>query len=491
MKRIIVLIVIHSALVLGLSAQTNEFSYQGFITDNNAPANGLYDIEFRVFAALSGGPVLATETRPGVAVTNGVFSVTLDFGVFPPLDRYLELGVRPAGGGVFTTLTPRSKILAVPHSTLAKNALLLGGVGAGQFVQTNDARLSDARNPLPNSANYIQNRTTQQSASNFNISGDGTVGGKLIGDIVQATTQYNLGNNRVLAKVGVNNLFLGTLAGSADGGIQNTLLGDSAGRDNTGNENTLVGFVTGQFSTGNNNSFVGSRAGRANTTGNSNTLLGYSAEVGAGALTNATAIGANAFVEQSNSLVLGSVSGLNGATSMTDVGIGVTTPARRLDVNGIVRVGATGGTIGCVEDRDGTVIAGTCASDLRFKRDVKPFGTILGNFAKLKPVTYFWRADEFSDQHFGRRQSFGLIAQDVEKLFPDLVTVDEKGYKAVNYSKLPLYTVQAVTELKLENDSLRARLEQQQSEIDELKRLVRSIKLVRKSARGRRQNENK
>jgi hypothetical protein len=178
--------------------------------------------------------------------------------------------------------------------------------------------------------------------------------------------------------------------------------------------------------------------------------------------------------------VLGSIAGVNGATQMTDVGIGITMPARRLDVNGIVRVGSTTGTVGCIEDRDGTVIAGTCASDLRYKRDVKPFGSVLSNFAKLRPVNYFWRTEEFADQHFGRRQSFGLIAQDVERLFPELVTTDEKGFKAINYSKLPLYTIRAVSELKAENDNLRSKLERQQSQIDKLTKIVRRAHARRK-----------
>ena len=488
MRTITYIFIIQLALILSLSAQTNEFSYQGFVTDNNAPANGSYDLEFRVFSALTGGAPLATETRPAVAVVNGVFSVTLDFGVFPNTDRYIEIGVRPSGGGAFTTLSPRSKVMAAPHSTFAKNALQLGGVNANQFVLGNDPRLSDARNPLPNSGNYIQNRTTLQSGASFNISGDGTLNGTLKANIVEVGTQLDNQNGRILAKVGQNNLFLGTLAGSANGGIQNTFLGDSAGRLNTGNENAMGGFIAGQNSTtGNNNTFFGSRAGVANTTGSSNTLIGYKADAGSNNLTNATAIGANAFVEQNNTLVLGGIQGVNGATSMTDVGIGVTNPARRLDVNGNIRVGGTTTTTGCVEDRDGTVIAGNCASDLRFKKDIKPFGNVLSNFAKLRPVNYFWRADEFAELRFGTRQSFGLIAQDVEKLFPELVSTDEKGFKAVNYSKLPLYTIQAVGELKSENDRLRAQLDRQQQQIEELRTMVRTRNHARRGSRARKE----
>ena len=277
--------------------------------------------------------------------------------------------------------------------------------------------------------------------------------------------------NRVLAKFGVNNLYLGTLAGAANGGIQNTMLGDSAGNDNTGDLNVFVGFVAGQTSTGGDrNTFVGSRSGLANTVGNDNSFFGNNSDAGSGNLNNATAIGANSLVEQNNSIVLGSVNGVNGATATTDVGIGVTTPARRLDVNGNIRVGATGGASGCVEDRDGTVIAGVCASDFRFKKNITSFGSVLNNFSKLRPVNYLWRTEEFAEQRFGVKQSYGLIAQEVEAAFPELVSTDEKGFKAVNYSKLPLYTIQAVNELKIENDALKESLRKQQAEIQELKK---------------------
>ncbi len=475
--------------------QTTEFSYQGFLNDANASANGNFDFEFRLHSAASGGSLEGTIQRLNVPVTNGVFSVTLDFGAgaFPGADRYLEIRVRPAGSGSLTTLSPRQRIGRTPYAINAQNSVnstQLGGIAANQFVQTNDTRLTDARNPLPNSTNYVQNRTSQQTSTNFNVSGNGTVGGTLTGNIISATTQYNIGNNRVLAKIGINNLFLGTLAGSADGGIQNTMIGDSAGKLNTGNENAMFGFIAAQNSTtGSNNSIFGSRAGLNNTTGgdnaffgkssgdtnitgNRNTALGFNADVGATNLTNATAIGANAFVEQSNSLVLGSTNGVNGATNTTDVGIGITAPARRLDVNGIIRVGSTTGTNGCIENREGTVIAGVCSSDLRFKKNITPFGSVLNNFSKLRPVNYFWRSDEFTDQRFGTKQSYGLIAQEVEEIFPELVSTDEKGFKAINYSKLPLYTIQAVNELKAENDELKTKIRQQQILLEGLQKIV-------------------
>jgi septal ring factor EnvC (AmiA/AmiB activator) len=53
-------------------------------------------------------------------------------------------------------------------------------------------------------------------------------------------------------------------------------------------------------------------------------------------------------------------------------------------------------------------------------------------------------------------EQYGLIAQQVERVFPELVSVDAKGFKQVNYSELPYLMLQAIRELKAENDRLRA-----------------------------------
>ena len=170
------------------------------------------------------------------------------------------------------------------------------------------------------SGNYIQNQNVGQVASNFNISGNGTAGGTLSGNIVNATTQYNIGGNRILGSTAGGNLFAGFGAGfSNPTGTYNSFFGSDAGVLNT---------------TGGSNSFFGRNAGSSNISGGNNTIIGYSANVSAGSLTNATAIGANAQVSQSNSLVLGSINGVNFATADTNVGIGTTAPTQRFHVVG-------------------------------------------------------------------------------------------------------------------------------------------------------------
>jgi hypothetical protein len=248
-----------------------------------------------------------------------VFFVNLDFGAaaFPGADRFLEISVRRNSSETYTVLAPRSKITSVPYAVKALNAATaddaasLGGTAADEFVQTDDERLSDARAPLPNSPSYIQNSLSPQAASNFNISGTGTA------NIFNVATQFNLGGNRILSS-GSGNLFAGINAGANTTGGSNSFLGTNAGATNSG----------GQF-----NTFVGRDAGSSNSTESNNTFIGSSTN-GASGVTNASAIGYRARVTTSNSLVLGSISGVNGATANTNVGIGTTAPSEKLHVVG-------------------------------------------------------------------------------------------------------------------------------------------------------------
>jgi len=123
-------------------------------------------------------------------------------------------------------------------------------------------------------------------------------------------------------------------------GYYNTANGFGAlQRNTTGYSNTANGDAALTFNTtGYQNTADGDASLLTNTTGINNTALGYLADVSAGDLTNATAIGANATVGESNSLVLGSINGVNGATSDVNVGIGTTTPEAKLDIIGSVKI---------------------------------------------------------------------------------------------------------------------------------------------------------
>ncbi|MEP6923105.1 MAG: tail fiber domain-containing protein, partial [Pyrinomonadaceae bacterium] len=368
-------------------AQTTDFTFQGQLQNASAPANGNFDFEFSLFDALSGGTQFGvTLTQTNVAVVNGVFSVKLNFGSqFPGANRFLEIHVRQSGGGAFTPLSPRQAVTSAPYSitslnaTTATNAAQLGGVTANQYILTGDTRLSDSRNPLPNSPNYIQNNSTQQASSNFNISGNGTAGGTLSGNIINAATQFNLNGSRILSTFGAFNLAVGLGAGSSiSSGGNNSFFGASAGLNNTiASNNSFFGASTGlRNTTGSSNSFFGSTAGGSNTTGSSNSffgdnagrtnvtgfnlsIFGNSADVSDG-ISNATAIGFRSKVTQSNSLVLGGISGVNGGSN-TNVGIGTTSPGARLHIaanGGQILMGDAGCTSGFAGVGFGTTLSG-------------------------------------------------------------------------------------------------------------------------------------
>lgn len=117
-------------------AQGTAFSYQGQINSGGAPANGSYDLTFMLFSAGSGaGQVGGTLTNIATAVSNGLFTVTLDFGnQFPGASRWLEIGVRTNGGGSFATLSPRQLFTAAPYAITAGN--LTGSLSAAQLSGT-------------------------------------------------------------------------------------------------------------------------------------------------------------------------------------------------------------------------------------------------------------------------------------------------------------------------------------------------------------------
>ena len=106
------------------SGQSTEFTYQGKLIDSGAPANALYDLEFRLFdAEVAGGQLGSTQSRAGVSIVNGVFTVQLDFGqVYFGPNQWLEIAISPAGAGTFTTLAPRQKLTSAPKAVIAATA---------------------------------------------------------------------------------------------------------------------------------------------------------------------------------------------------------------------------------------------------------------------------------------------------------------------------------------------------------------------------------
>lgn len=119
---------------------------------------------------------------------------------------------------------------------------------------------------------------------------------------------------------------------------------------------------------------------------------------------------------------------------------------------------------------------GSCLSDARLKTNIQPFPQLLNKLAQLQPVHFDWKSSLPPELHRRGVNQTGLIAQQVEQIFPEMVTMGKDGYRRVNYGLLPYLTLQGVRELKERNDTLtadlqvqRTKTQQQQAQIEKLR----------------------
>src|SRR2546423_3812956 len=106
------------------AGQGTTFTYQGQLTESGWPANGLYDLRFSLYDSASGGSAVGGPlTNAMVAVSNGLFTATLDFGagVFTGAERWLEIAVRGNGVSAFTPVSPRQPTTPTPYAIRAAN----------------------------------------------------------------------------------------------------------------------------------------------------------------------------------------------------------------------------------------------------------------------------------------------------------------------------------------------------------------------------------
>ncbi len=251
---------------------------------------------------------------------------------------------------------------------------------------------------------------------------------------------------------GINNLFMGTEAGwTNSSGFSNVLIGSEAGFSNiNGNENVFLGQEAGWSNVnGNGNLFSGSYAGYSNVSGIYNTFIGYEAgylntsgdsNIFIGYNAGANELGSNKlYIENSDDsapLIYGDFS--------TD----------EVQING---------------DLCYTGIFGAC-SDRRYKKNLEPINNVLSNLKNINGYYYDWRIKKFPNMAFKDRKQIGVIAQDIEKYYPELVKTDANGYKSVDYSKLSVVLLEAIKEqqeiinkLKNSNSALKSEVQNNKS----------------------------
>jgi hypothetical protein len=110
---------------------------------------------------------------------------------------------------------------------------------------------------------------------------------------------------------------------------------------------------------------------------------------------------------------------------------------------------------GLVDSSTNGIVTGCAASDIRLKKDIVDITDVLGKVMKLRTVSHYWK-DDYLDKNPGatKAQQIGMIAQEVQEQFPDLVAENSDGSLAIKYSMMPPILLEAIKELNLKIDDL-------------------------------------
>ena len=191
----------------GTHGQTSSFTYQGHLTDAGTAANGNYDFQFVLWDSLTNGTQIgSTQSLNTIAVSNGVFTVSLDFGAgaFPGANRFLEIRTRRTGTSGFTLLEPRQQVTSTPYSVRSVNAssadaLSNACAGCVQNTQINSVAGSKVTGAVSSATNVtgvvaVANGGTGSSVKNFvDLNTNQTIGGtkSFSGNVGIGTTTPN------------------------------------------------------------------------------------------------------------------------------------------------------------------------------------------------------------------------------------------------------------------------------------------------------------
>lgn len=498
-------------LCTAASAQTTAFNFQGRLNDGANPANGNFELQFKLFDATAGGNQIGgTVTQPGVAVINGIFSAPLDFGA-APFDggaRFVEIGVRPAGSlNPFTILNPRQQIGSVPYSvksinSAAADSLSPACVGCVQDVNIVAVSGTKITGEIPTqsvptgSDNYIQNaaaagahgNVAPQQEAGFNINGNGEIGGSLgLGIAPRGGVKLDVMGTAIITPAGSGSMQLGNP--NSETGMT-TLVG--GGRADMRFDGTTLKLVAGLVGgpPPSTNGIVVNNAGKVgigvvNPVNNAKLQVDGGSNMGLEVNTNTSSASGLFAIDAINSgsgiAVYGSggtgVSGNGSGTGVhgsgggygifgistggaSSVATGVYGEGTKFGVFskgflGVDRLGAGGNTTLCINLSNQIA---NCSSSLRYKTNFQPFSGGLDLINQLSPIAFRWKADNQADIGFG--------AEDVARINPLFVTYNAKGeVEGVKYDRLSVVFVNAFKDQQ-------AQIEAQRREIEGLKDLI-------------------
>ena len=419
-----------------------------------------------------------------------------------------------SGTRLISTVADGTAPLQVASTTLVPNlnASLLGGNKAGAFA------------PASGSSSYIQNGTSQQAGASFSISGDGGVGGNLFVGGIYSSTGYGIGLDKVLTTGDYNdeNVFLGVRAGLNNvvgAGRLNTFSGwDAGGANTTGNKNTFLGHTAGATnSVGARNTFLGAGAGESNTTGSNNVFSGYAAGPssisGDGNVFDGVSSGLNNSIGAYNAFVgfqagETNTTGSNNTYVGTDAGDQNNTGSFNVSIvyyagtnntggsdniyignaganeSDTIRIGTnqsqvtyiagiynTSNFFGVPVNVDSSGKLGIGLSSRRFKEQIRDMGDSTNALMKLRPVTFLYKPEYDKGP---RTLQYGLIAEEVAEVYPELVAFGEDGKPyTVKYQYLATMLLNEVQKQQHRAEAEAEVIKAQQQEIDGLKTQLR------------------
>jgi hypothetical protein len=286
-------------------------------------------------------------------------------------------------------------------------------------------------------------------------------------------------------------------------GSDNTATGYSALNNNTtGGDNTADGFMAlflnsgGNFNTavgvqalfsntdGGSNTAVGSNALASNDIGNSNTAVGVSALPDNISGIENTAVGSAALftnVDGSHNVAVGQAALSNNTSGSNNIAVGEFAGLAVITSNNVISIGVQGQDIsdscfignifnamapsGSAVFIDANNRLGTNTSSKRFKEDIKPIGKSSEALLELKPVTFRYKKEIDP----AARSQFGLVAEEVEKVNPDLVVRDKEGKPySVRYDQINAMLLNEFLKEHRKNEKQEATIARLQKQIEAL-----------------------
>ena len=466
-------------------------------------------------SGLSGGGTNGNVTLsiPSAGITNAMLansSLTVNAGTALTGGGVVSLG----GSTTLSVDTTKVPLLASANTFTANQSV--SGILSATSLSGNGANITNVN---ASQLGGLGSSAFAQLAASNTFTGNQTVNGSLnLAGVVNASGGFATDNEMFdYGNLGLFNAFLGFAGNLTMTGGQNTASGAFALSGNSiGSNNTASGYwALASNDWGSNNTASGYEAGLPNVYGNNNTFLGANSDPSTGTLTNATAIGANALVSESNALVLGSINGVNGATSNVNVGIGTTSPLSTLDVyGGLVHVlginpvpsslvsvqgaylgwnetdgegetdffnneGLGGGGWYFINTQNSGTYTGWSAyidssgnyhssSSRRWKTNIHTLQGALSKVEQLRGVSY--------ERKDSGRHEIGVIAEEVGQVVPEVVSYEKNGKDAagVDYSHLTALLIEATKEQQAQIRTQQAKMKAQETRIDEQQGRIRA-----------------